>query len=67
MITQKDKELKETEPDQEIVYDSYNKWSIEIEAGQSKGTKPMLLVIITVIQINILHLTSIILQLLVDI
>jgi OOP family OmpA-OmpF porin len=38
--SKKDKELKEIEPDQEIVYDSYNKWSIELEAGQSKGTKP---------------------------
>jgi OmpA-OmpF porin, OOP family len=38
--TKKDKELIEVEPDQEIVYDAYNRWSIEINAGQAKGIKP---------------------------
>lgn len=38
--SKKDKELKEIEPDQEIVYDSFNRWSIELDFGQSKGTKP---------------------------
>lgn len=36
----KDKELIEVEPDQEIVYDSYNRWSIEATVGQAKGIKP---------------------------
>lgn len=34
------KEFKENEPDQEIVYDNYNRWSIELSAGQAKGIKP---------------------------
>lgn len=38
--SKKDKELKEIEPDQEIVYDTFNRWSIELDFGQSKGTKP---------------------------
>jgi OOP family OmpA-OmpF porin len=38
--TIKDKALKELDQDQEIVYDSYNRWSIELNAGQSKGIKP---------------------------
>lgn len=38
--TTKDKELIELEPDQEIDYDSYNRWSIEANVGQAKGVKP---------------------------
>jgi OmpA-OmpF porin, OOP family len=34
------KELIEVEPDQEIVYDAYNKWSIEASVSQAKGIKP---------------------------
>ncbi|MBM6499081.1 OmpA family protein [Flavobacterium macrobrachii] len=36
----KAKELKELEPDQEIVYDAYNRWSIEFGVGQAKGIRP---------------------------
>ncbi|MGV9002839.1 OmpA family protein [Flavobacterium sp.] len=36
----KDKELIEVEPDQEIEYDTYNRWSIEANVGQAKGIKP---------------------------
>jgi OOP family OmpA-OmpF porin len=35
-----DKELISVEPDKEIVTDTYNKWSVELDLGQSKGTKP---------------------------
>ncbi|HQA74117.1 MAG TPA: hypothetical protein PLM64_05675, partial [Flavobacterium sp.] len=38
--TTKDKELIEVEPDQEIIYDTYNRWSIEATVGQAKGIKP---------------------------
>ncbi|MGL2966098.1 OmpA family protein [Flavobacterium sp. XGLA_31] len=35
-----DKELIAAEPDKEITGDTYNKWSVEIDLGQSKGGKP---------------------------
>ncbi len=35
-----DKDLISVEPDKEIVTDSYNKWSVEVDFGQSKGAKP---------------------------
>ncbi len=38
--TKKNKEFKEVEQDQEIVYDAYNRWSIELAVGQAKGIRP---------------------------
>lgn len=38
--TKKNKATKELEQDQEIVYDAYNRWSVELTIGQAKGIKP---------------------------
>ena len=38
--TKKNKATKELEDNQEIVYDAYNRWSVELTAGQAKGIKP---------------------------
>ena len=37
---QKDLELIQAEPDKELVGETFNRWSIEADFGQAKGSKP---------------------------